>query len=452
MLKKISQYKIPPRLFREILVTVLVTLLILSAFLLVFFVVLKINNNMAIMQEIDQEEMKANLNSLLDKKYNYTELIQWEHDNLNFTWESIDRHTNPLEIIEYGKGRCGEFAILYVALCLSQGYRCRLVSNIIGDHEWAEIELNGTWVHVDPTEQRIDDNYMYEKNWKVPIILVCAFQGSSFEDVTNSYKTGFWINILSLRMLALLLLIAFILFSFLTYKSIRRLFYKQYRLKGGIPKSVGKWYENHLHIFYIVRLLFTFFLPFSSFVFIFGIVDASIILNLLVAGIALVTFVSIGLPALTQPKLYVSVWEHDGEKDIDFERLKLKKTENFVLRLRVANIGMHLLKKCTFFVTFPKNITIVEYQEDLYEKEDFSGEFVFQKVNNACVFPKSKDITLPPQDVVMLTVIIEKIEPFAKNADQKSRQIQVEINSESTWGSSKDNNIPIEECPQKLKI
>lgn len=97
----------------------------------------------SITNDLEQNNVKAELRALFDRDYNYTELIKWEKDHLNFTWDKIDRHTNPLEILEYGKGRCGEFAILYVALCQAHGYQSRLVANILGDHEWAEVKLDG---------------------------------------------------------------------------------------------------------------------------------------------------------------------------------------------------------------------------------------------------------------------------------------------------------------------
>ena len=87
--------------------------------------------------------------TLLGKSYNYTELIVWENQHLNFTYGNIQRNDDPIKIYEYGKGRCGEFATLYAELCISQGYQCRIVDLIFNDHAFNEVYLNNTWTRVD---------------------------------------------------------------------------------------------------------------------------------------------------------------------------------------------------------------------------------------------------------------------------------------------------------------
>ena len=133
------------------------------------------------------EELRARLNST---EYSYLELINWEHGRLNYTEENIPRHDDPLEILAFGKGRCGEFSILYNALCLACGHRARLVVNIYEDHVWTEVLLNGSWVHVDPTEKIVDDPSMYQRQWKKEVKLVCAFEGSLVLDITENYRTA----------------------------------------------------------------------------------------------------------------------------------------------------------------------------------------------------------------------------------------------------------------------
>jgi len=141
------------------------------------------------MKNLNKTETKNTLRVLLDRDYNYTELLTWEHNRLNYTTGKITRYTDPLQILSYGKGRCQEFSILYVALCLASGYSSRLVIDVFGDHTWAEIKLDGIWVHVDPSESRIADPYMYEKDWGKHILLVYAFADGSYEDVTTNYAT-----------------------------------------------------------------------------------------------------------------------------------------------------------------------------------------------------------------------------------------------------------------------
>ena len=146
------------------------------------------SKGLGIMQNINGTETKSNLKLMFDRDYNYTELLTWLHAKLNFSWEKIERHKDPFEILEYGKGRCEEFSILYVAACLAHGYRARLVSDIFGDHMWAEISLHNKWVHIDPSESRVDDPYMYERDWHKNIKVIYAFEDGRFEDVTSTYR------------------------------------------------------------------------------------------------------------------------------------------------------------------------------------------------------------------------------------------------------------------------
>jgi hypothetical protein len=132
----------------------------------------------------------------LGRSYNYTELIIWENQHLNFTYEDIERNTSPIKIYEYGKGRCEEFATLYATLCISQGYRCRIVHNVYNDHVFNEaLEANNTWIRVDaslnPTGAGAVGNPMFfeeAKGWGAPILSL-AFENSSITEVTSTYRS-----------------------------------------------------------------------------------------------------------------------------------------------------------------------------------------------------------------------------------------------------------------------
>ena len=139
------------------------------------------------MENLNRTETKNGLRDLFDRDYNYTELLAWEHERLVFV-ERRKVHEDPFEILEYGKGRCGEFSILYVSLCLAHGYQARLVVDMFGDHAWAEVKLQGNWTHVDPSSIKINDPCMYERDWDKDLKLVYAFEDRRFEDVTANYK------------------------------------------------------------------------------------------------------------------------------------------------------------------------------------------------------------------------------------------------------------------------
>lgn len=117
------------------------------------------------------------------------ELLEWVHARVKFNKGDIARHNDPFEIIEYGQGKCREFSVLFTAVCLANGYRARLILDL-SDHAWTEVwnvELN-KWIHVDPSEKRINDPEMYERDWKKDLKEVYAFEKGKLEDVTKNYK------------------------------------------------------------------------------------------------------------------------------------------------------------------------------------------------------------------------------------------------------------------------
>ena len=129
------------------------------------------------------------LKSHFERTYSLEELLTWMHARMEFTHGEIIRHNDPLEIIEYGKGRCGEFSILYTALCLANNYRARLILDM-SDHVWTEIWDNKQkrWIHIDPSEKRIDDPKMYERDWKKNLKEIYALENGNVENVTANYK------------------------------------------------------------------------------------------------------------------------------------------------------------------------------------------------------------------------------------------------------------------------
>lgn len=159
------------------------------------------NHYLSIMKTLNSTETKTEVASWFERDYNCTELYEWIHEKLEFVPvnETFERHTDPSEILESGKGRCEEFSILYVAACLAHGYQSRIVvavdisnsRNFIGQHVWAEVKLDG-WVHVDPSDRVWNEPHRYEKwNWGKDIgsnVMIYAFEEGRYEDVTLNYK------------------------------------------------------------------------------------------------------------------------------------------------------------------------------------------------------------------------------------------------------------------------
>ncbi len=60
----------------------------------------------------------------------------------------------------------------------------------MSDHVWTEVwdERHERWIHVDPSEKRIDDPEMYERDWKKDLKEIYAFENGITENVTKRYK------------------------------------------------------------------------------------------------------------------------------------------------------------------------------------------------------------------------------------------------------------------------
>jgi len=144
-----------------------------------------------ISQKIADPSALAELMALFERRYTIAELLEWTHQRLKFDKGNIERHNDPMEILAYGRGRCGEFSILFTSLCLAHWHRARLILDM-SDHVWTEVwnEPLKRWIHVDPSEKRIDDPFMYEREWKKNLTEIYAFENGTIENVTKNYKTA----------------------------------------------------------------------------------------------------------------------------------------------------------------------------------------------------------------------------------------------------------------------
>jgi hypothetical protein len=140
-------------------------------------------------KKLTDQSLLLELGSLFERRYTLMELLKWLHEKVEWSKGEIIRHNDPIEILAYGKGRCGEFSILFTALCIAHNYRARLILDM-SDHVWTEVwnEKQSRWVHVDPSEKRIDDPQMYERDWKKHLKEIYAFENGNSENVTKRYK------------------------------------------------------------------------------------------------------------------------------------------------------------------------------------------------------------------------------------------------------------------------
>jgi hypothetical protein len=142
-----------------------------------------------ISQHLADPKMLSKLRKLFDKTYTLPELLDWLHSKLRWDKGNIPRYNDPLKILNYSRGRCGEYSILFTALCLAHGYRTRIVLDMT-DHVWTEVwnSSQKRWIHIDPSEKRIDDPKMYERDWKKALTKIYAFENGKTENVTKNYK------------------------------------------------------------------------------------------------------------------------------------------------------------------------------------------------------------------------------------------------------------------------
>lgn len=140
-------------------------------------------------KRLTEPSLLDRLRALFEKKYTLPELLNWVHERVKFDKGNIVRHADPKEILAYAKGRCGEFSILFTSLCLAHGYRARLILDV-SNHVWTEVwdARRKRWMHIDPSERKIDDPLMYERDWKKNLTEVYAFENGNLEDVTQRYK------------------------------------------------------------------------------------------------------------------------------------------------------------------------------------------------------------------------------------------------------------------------
>jgi len=145
-----------------------------------------LSDNEATMQKLTEpKQLNAVKNSIAEyfgntnETYSLQDLFEWQNHHLryvdSFPWFGLGRPAaDPVDILNAGIGRCGEFSIIFTAACLAEGYEARLAVVVKSDyssgpHEFCEVKINGTWTQVDsschaPNKLIINDTSVY-KNW-----------------------------------------------------------------------------------------------------------------------------------------------------------------------------------------------------------------------------------------------------------------------------------------------
>jgi hypothetical protein len=148
-----------------VLIIVEVTYLVLAQSLNQYFFITGNKNTMKKLMEPEQlNTVRASIKEYFggaNRNYTLQDLFEWESKHLRFVdsfpWFNLGRPAaDPKDILNAGIGKCGEFAILYTAACISVGIEARLAVVTKSDfsvspHEFCMVNVNGSWIQVDPS-------------------------------------------------------------------------------------------------------------------------------------------------------------------------------------------------------------------------------------------------------------------------------------------------------------
>jgi hypothetical protein len=133
----------------------------------------------------------------LSGKASRTELY---HCHVCRQFTRFPRYNSARHVVEARQGRCGEYSVLLFAILRALGQEARWVVDW-ADHVWAEIRLQGRWIHLDPCEAAVDENAIYQE-WGKQQTYILAFyappRGSVtsnyplIQDITGEYTTDAW--------------------------------------------------------------------------------------------------------------------------------------------------------------------------------------------------------------------------------------------------------------------
>eukprot|EP01138_Halocafeteria_seosinensis_P013136 gb/GECG01013416.1/.p1 GENE.gb/GECG01013416.1/~~gb/GECG01013416.1/.p1 ORF type:complete len:1338 (+),score=147.29 gb/GECG01013416.1/:1-4014(+) len=124
------------------------------------------------------------------------------------------RYNHPATLLDWRKGRCGEWANCFTQCCIAAGYESRYICDWT-DHVWTEVwlPLLERWVHVDSCENSVDAPLTYETGWGKKLTYVIAVSPAECVDVTRRY-TKKWNQVLKRRDQAIENWLAIFLFCF----------------------------------------------------------------------------------------------------------------------------------------------------------------------------------------------------------------------------------------------
>jgi hypothetical protein len=100
-----------------------------------------------------QTELKQYLS---DEPMNFTDGLIWESNLLNFSYDRPE-YQNATQMIEWGRGACGDFVLIFGAFCVAKDIPFRVIhvgywiSGVV-DHSWMQVNPSKdgkTWIQVE---------------------------------------------------------------------------------------------------------------------------------------------------------------------------------------------------------------------------------------------------------------------------------------------------------------
>lgn len=112
------------------------------------------------LRDLYSNSIQTNLKAWLpDTQMNFTDGLVWESKLLNYT-ENRPQYQNVTQVLNNGKGACGEFVWVFCAFCVARNIPFRMATvgyfapNVV-DHAWVQVNPSNdgkTWIHVEVTD------------------------------------------------------------------------------------------------------------------------------------------------------------------------------------------------------------------------------------------------------------------------------------------------------------
>ncbi len=151
---------------------------------------------------VKDAEIRETVNKLVcdisDPELKVREIMNWEKINITNMYRKspiflglpsiwFRDMENPSWIFFYKRGCCAEYATLFVKMVEFADTEGRCVYNPAEDHRWAEVTIGGSWVQVDPSENKFINPASYENVRGIQMSYVYVIENVKVVDVTGQY-------------------------------------------------------------------------------------------------------------------------------------------------------------------------------------------------------------------------------------------------------------------------